>query len=172
MSVPCTTCNGTADPENGTYCATCCPAPPPGGQPARDYIDKLEAALDARGERLIASREREREMRQQRDDLRDAITAHRKGKLYGIDTSDELDEALWTVRDRILKAARSEDLDEFGQIGNSTPEADSVTSAGGSQGDDAMHLSIDRRMGESCPTCGSAVRVVSGDESTSHYEPA
>jgi hypothetical protein len=37
--------------------------------------------------------------------LEASITHHRKGKLFGFDTSDEVDEALWHARDQVLKDA-------------------------------------------------------------------
>lgn len=42
--------------------------------------------------------------------LEAAVTHHRAGKLAGVDTSDEIDEALWSARDKILRdAAQRED---------------------------------------------------------------
>jgi hypothetical protein len=37
--------------------------------------------------------------------LEASVTHHRKGKLAGVDTSDEIDEALWKARDKILTDA-------------------------------------------------------------------
>lgn len=37
--------------------------------------------------------------------LEAAITHHRRDKLNGVDTSDEIDEALWKARDKILRDA-------------------------------------------------------------------
>ena len=37
--------------------------------------------------------------------LEAAISHHKKAKLTGVDTSDEVDEALWAARDKILSAA-------------------------------------------------------------------
>jgi dynactin complex subunit len=121
-------------------------------QPAIDRINALEAALGSASKRAFESRARDRQSRRQRDEWRKlfnrleaSVTHHKTAKLYGIDTSDEIDEALWTARDKVLRDAaaltptrttlnadsNSKDLDESGAIGN--------------EPDDAMHLSIDHR---------------------------
>lgn len=128
----CGTCGGAADPTAGTYCASCTPAPD---------LTTLEGALTE----LAATAQRRDEARHQCDAwirlftrLEAAVTHHRKGKLFGIDTSDEIDEALWAARDKVLKAAaggdllpatakpfeyaQSQDLDSLGQIGNAPPD--------------------------------------------------
>jgi hypothetical protein len=56
-----------------------------------------------------------------------------------------------------VRGTHSKDLDALGQIGNSSPEVDGGNLAPGVQ---------------RCPLCGTPVRVVSGDEGTSHYRPA
>jgi hypothetical protein len=82
-------------------------------QQVREHINALEAALHDRGERLTATIKL-------LNRLEASITHHRKGKLFGVDTSDDLDEALWAARDRILSAAHSKDLASLGQIGIDT----------------------------------------------------
>jgi hypothetical protein len=144
----------------------------------------LVAKMEAGAEEHILELERQcDEARTQRDEARKlfnrievSVTHHRNAKLRGVDTSDELDEALWATRDRVLSAAHSKDLASLGQIGN--------------EADDGLHPSIDHgpkseaeKLGElppsqegldhdTCPTCGTPVLVVSGDEGTSHYSPA
>lgn len=39
------------------------------------------------------------------NDVENAVTHHRRDKLAGVDTSDEVDERLWAARDRALRRA-------------------------------------------------------------------
>jgi hypothetical protein len=144
---------------------------PGDAQLALDRINALEAALGHASKRAFESRGRDRQSRRQRDDwirlfnrLEASVTHHRKGKLYGIDTSDEIDEALWTARDKVLKAAHSKDLDGFGQIWNEAERNSEPGKLG--PGPESQ-----QGLGDHCPTCGSPVEVVTGDEGTSHYKP-
>lgn len=61
-----------------------------------------------------------------------AITHHRKAKLTGVDTSDEADEALWKVRDKLLRVASERvgdaievALDDYPALGQKRPESGS-----------------------------------------------
>jgi hypothetical protein len=146
-------------------------AEPREGDVALERIVALEVALERASKRAGDSRARDRRSRQQRDNwiqswnrLEAAITHHRNAKLRGVDASDEVDEALWAARDRVLSAAHSKDLDPLGAIGNEperNSEPEKLRAGPGSQ----------QGLGDLCPTCGTPVRVVGGDEGTSHYEP-
>lgn len=71
---------------------------------------------------LTGEEEHARELERQRDEARTerdrwirlfnrleaSVTHHRAAKLRGVDTSDEVDGALWAARDKVLKAAATE----------------------------------------------------------------